>query len=74
MMGSICSQFHWTVGYLLWKVPWITVQMMLADMPWYDYKKKGMSENKDTKSEMPFENMSKDDLKKFIDKVNNNNG
>ena len=51
----------------MWKVPWVTVQMMIADMPWYDYDKAGSN----GKNELDLDSLSKDDLKRFIDRVNN---
>lgn len=66
MLGSICSQFHWTVEYLMWGVNWPTVQMMLADMPWYDYKGKRGAET--VKDEVTLDDTEA--LKRFIEKVN----
>ena len=68
MIGSICSQFHWRVDYLLWKVNWITVQMMLADMPWYDYEKNGS--DKTVSNETFLSDLDSDGLKDFIRKIN----
>jgi len=69
MLGSICSQFHWTLGYLLWGINWITVQMMLADMPWYDYEKKGAAQG--TANETLLSDLNTpESIKKFLDRIN----
>lgn len=73
MLGSICSQFHWTVEYVLWGVNWPTVQMMLADMPWYDYKAK-RGERNPTEEVTLNDLQDNDELKRFIEKVNKSNG
>lgn len=33
----IASHFGWTVDYILNGLPWITIQLMLADEPWTDH-------------------------------------
>lgn len=72
MIGSICSQFHWTVGYLLWKVNWITIQMMLADMPWYDYdsKRRSTVHGSMDREEIYLDGMDPGKLKNIITKLN----
>jgi hypothetical protein len=45
VFASVCAHFHWKLDYLLWGIAWVNVQMMLADMPRYDYK--GKSKEKD---------------------------
>ncbi len=67
MLGSICSQFHWTVEYLMWGVNWPMVQMMLADMPWYDY---GKSEKKGKHNEISLDDMDPEGLKNLINRLN----
>jgi len=39
MEGAIIEKFGWTLNYLLWKVSFARIQIMLADMPWYEYQK-----------------------------------
>ncbi|MEZ2337692.1 hypothetical protein AB6735_18745 [Mucilaginibacter sp. RCC_168] len=37
---SIIEKTGWTWHYMLWKVSWINIQMMLADAPRYKSKPK----------------------------------
>ena len=62
-VGSILAHFHWTYEYLLWGIPWITVQLMLADMPRYDYDKK-----EETKA-VPLTTENADDFKNYIKSI-----
>jgi hypothetical protein len=41
---SILKELHWTRHYLLWKISWLNVRLMLADAP--SYKTKNNSEGK----------------------------
>lgn len=45
MEASICSTFHWSLEYLQWNVSWLRVQLMLADMPGYDYSDDSKDKN-----------------------------
>lgn len=45
MEASICSTFHWSLEYLQWHVSWVRIQLMLADMPGYDYSEDSKDEN-----------------------------
>lgn len=69
MIGSICSQFHWDVGYLLWGINWITVQIMLADMPWDDYEKKG-PDSGNAQETLLSDLGTPESIKNFLDRIN----
>lgn|GEM_PF-798665 len=36
--GAILAHFHWTWDYLLWGLPWATVQKMMIDAPGYEFE------------------------------------
>lgn len=38
-IAGIAKSFGYTVDYILWGVSWVNLQMMMSDMPWYDYDK-----------------------------------
>lgn len=68
MEGAIIEKFGWTLNYLLWKVSFARIQIMLADMPWYEYQK---TESKPGKNVISLDKIeSPDDIKNFIQKLN----
>lgn len=54
---SILKELNWTRDYLLWKISWVTVQMMLADAP---RLKSGQAKTKGKELD------SEDDFKEFL--------
>jgi hypothetical protein len=35
VIWSIATATGWTVDYILWKISWVNIQMMIADAPRY---------------------------------------
>lgn len=56
---SILKELHWTRDYLLWKISWANVQMMLADAP--SFKSGSASAGKKGK-----DLESEDDFREFL--------
>jgi len=53
---SILKEMHWTREYLLWKLRWPTIQMMVADAPSFKTGNgsSGEKKGKDLESEEDF--------------------
>lgn len=66
--GSICAQFHFSPEYVQWGITWVRLQIMLADMPWYDYSNSKKQSFKTTISIDSFE--SPEDLRKYLETMN----
>lgn len=39
-IAGIAKNFGYTCDYILWGVSWVNLQMMMSDLPWYDYETK----------------------------------
>lgn len=45
------AHFGWTWDYLLWGLPWVTIQKMMIDAPGYDYEDNDKKGRKVTSSQ-----------------------
>lgn len=54
---SICTNTGWSMHYVLWRVAWINIEMMISDAPSYS----SATEDKETKTAE-----TEDELKEFL--------
>ncbi|MDR6814388.1 hypothetical protein J2Y60_004606 [Arcicella sp. BE140] len=50
-IGIISKEFGWSWHELMWQIPWVTIQKILADQPRYNLPKKESIEEKTMKFE-----------------------
>jgi hypothetical protein len=48
----VCTATGWTYEYLLWKISWVNLQMMIVDAPRYDSSKDNTIEEPEDVSEI----------------------
>lgn len=49
---SIAEKTGWTVDYILWRVSWVNLRLMLADAPRIDYSKTKEKRTLNTEADM----------------------